>query len=86
MLTKKELPDESVYDWISFVDINNDGSLDAEDWNYFQAALASLNGMLAIRLGGSGDMTESNTVWQYRRSVPQLPSPLLYKNVLYMLF
>ena len=30
-------------------------------------------------------MSDSNIVWQYHRSVPQLPSPLLYKNVLYML-
>ena len=82
---KKELPEESPYDFFSFVDLEGDGILDAEDWNFFQAALASLNGMLAIRLGGSGDMSDSNMVWQYRRSVPQLPSPLIYKNVLYML-
>jgi outer membrane protein assembly factor BamB len=30
-------------------------------------------------------MSQSGHVWQYRRSVPQLPSPLLYKNVLYMI-
>ncbi len=41
--------------------------------------------MLAIRLSGQGDMTASNIIWQYRRAVPQLPSPLLYKNVLYMI-
>jgi outer membrane protein assembly factor BamB len=29
-------------------------------------------------------MTESNVLWQYHRSVPQLPSPLLYSSVLYM--
>lgn len=85
LLTAKELPEEPVYAWIDFTDLAGDGFLDADDWNFFQAALASLNGMLAIRVGGSGDMTEQNTVWQYRRSVPQLPSPLLYQNVLYML-
>jgi len=84
-LIQQELPKESPYGWFSFVDITGDGFLDVEDWNYFQAALSSLNGMLAIRLGGKGDMTESNTVWQYHRSVPQLPSPLIYKNILYML-
>ncbi len=30
-------------------------------------------------------MTESNLIWQYHRAVPQLPSPLIYKQVLYML-
>ena len=85
LLSKEELPEEPVYGWMDFVDLAQDGFLDKTDWNYFEAALASLNGMLAIRLGGSGDMTESNSVWAYRRAVPQLPSPLIYNDVLYML-
>jgi hypothetical protein len=84
-LKKEELPEEPVYNWVEFVDLNQDGQLDAEEWSYFKAALGSLNGMLAIRLGGSGDVTESNTIWAYRKYVPQLPSPLIYKDVLYML-
>lgn len=83
--SKEELPTESPYDFFDFMDLSKDGQLDRKDWNYFEAALASLNGMLAIRLGGRGDMTEKNTLWAYRRYVPQLPSPLYYKNVLYML-
>jgi len=84
-LTTKELPEGPPYNWLEFIDYSGDGALDSEEWNYFEAALASLNGMLAIRLGGNGDMSDRNVVWQHRRSVPQLPSPLLYKNVLYML-
>jgi len=83
--SKEELPNESPYDFFDFVDLLKDGRLDKKDWNYFEAALASLNGMLAIRLGGQGDMTEKNTLWAYRRYVPQLPSPLVYKDVLYMI-
>ncbi len=41
--------------------------------------------MLAIRLGGSGDMSDTAIRWKYQRSVPQLPSPLLYGGVLYMM-
>ena len=40
--------------------------------------------MWAFRLGGRGDMTEASTVWHYDRAVPQLPSPLVYRGVLYM--
>ena len=65
-------------------DLRADGHLDREDWDYFKAALASVNGMLAIKLGGQGDMTAQSVVWAYRKAVPQLPSPLLYENVLYM--
>jgi len=85
LLSQAEVPKETPYDWFSFVDFAGDGSLDSEDWDFFTAGLASLNGMLAIKLGGQGDMSSSNVMWQYRRSIPQLPSPLIYQNVLYML-
>ena len=46
--------------------------------------MASENGMLAIRMGGRGDVTDTNVRWKYHKSVPQLPSPIVYGNVLYM--
>lgn len=85
VLSKPEVPDKPASDWFGFVDLDGDSVLNKDDWEYMRAALASLNGMLAIRLGGEGDMTEANSIWQYRKSVPQLPSPLLYKNILYMI-
>ncbi len=68
-----------------FVDLSDDGKLDAKDWAFLRAALASKNGMLAIRAGGRGDMTEKSVRWTYHRSVPQLPSPLVYRGVVYLL-
>ena len=81
--TKKEV-DERTRSMFDFVDLNGDGFMDSEDWNFYRAAMASTNGLLAIKAGGRGDMTDTNVLWQYHRSVPQLPSPLLYQNVLYM--
>ncbi|MEO5897508.1 MAG: pyrrolo-quinoline quinone, partial [Vicinamibacterales bacterium] len=52
--------------------------------DYYKAAMESTNGMLAITLGGSGDMTAKSVRWTYHRGIPQLPSPLIYENVLYM--
>ena len=68
-----------------FTDLNQDDAFDANDWAYFKAAMTSTNGVLAIKLGGVGDMTEQNVVWTYHRAVPQLPSPLIYEGVLYMI-
>jgi outer membrane protein assembly factor BamB len=70
--------------WFGFVDLDGDGLLNQAEWHYYLAALASRNGILAIRTGGEGDMTEQNVVWTYHKRVPQLPSPLLYRDVLYM--
>jgi outer membrane protein assembly factor BamB len=35
-------------------------------------------------MGGRGDMTDSAVRWKYTRPVPQVPSTLLYKGVLFM--
>jgi outer membrane protein assembly factor BamB len=80
----KEEVEGQAKSYFKFIDLNVDGFLDAEDWSYFRAVMATTNGLLAIKVGGKGDMTDSNVLWQYHRAVPQLPSPLLYQNVLYM--
>jgi len=65
-------------------DGNRDGKLDARDWDVFRAMLAAENGLMAIKLGGSGDMTATAVKWKYLRPVPQVPSTVLYQGVLYM--
>ncbi len=84
-ISREEMPRSRASRWFGFVDLDSDKLLDAAEWQYMRDALSSMNGMLAIKLGGEGDMTEKNHVWSYRRSVPQLPSPLVYGDVLYML-
>ena len=49
-----------------------------------RAMLAAENGLLAIKLGGKGDVTSGAVKWKYQRPVPQVPSTLLYKGVLFM--
>ena len=34
--------------------------------------------------GRRGDLTDTNVLWRYRKSLPNTPSPLLYKGVIYM--
>ncbi len=73
--------------WFGVIDLSGDGFLESNEWAYYEAVLASQNGILAIRPGASGEagnLTAANTVWSYRRRVPQLPSPLLYRGVLYL--
>ena len=80
----EEVPDPLAKRWFKLMDLDADGALDPDEWAYYQAARASRGGMWAFRLGGRGDMTDASTIWHYDRSVPQLPSPLLYRGVLYM--
>lgn len=69
---------------VAFADLDGDRMLTREEWDYYKAAMESENGVLAIRPGGKGDMTAKSVKWKYHRGVPQLPSPLIYENVLYM--
>ncbi len=40
--------------------------------------------LLAIKLGATGDLTDSESIlWKHNRSTPYVPSPLLYGNRLY---
>lgn len=84
VLGRNEFPRFTPAFWFDVADLDVNGSLSQDEWAYYRAALDSENGMLAIRLGGDGDMTDTAIRWKYQRSVPQLPSPLLYRGVLYM--
>jgi outer membrane protein assembly factor BamB len=84
VIAKTEFPKYTQAFWFDVADLDTNGSLTKDEWAYYRAALDSENGMLAIRLGGSGDMSDKAIRWKYQRSVPQLPSPLLYGGVLYM--
>ncbi len=66
-------------------DMDRDEKLNARDWEVFRAMMASENGLLAIKLGGQGDQTDAAIRWRYQKPVPQVPSTLLYKGVLYMI-
>ena len=65
-------------------DLDRDGKLTASEWDVFRAMLAAENGLLAVKLGGRGDMTDHAIRWKYQRPVPQVPSTLLYQGVLFM--
>lgn len=39
--------------------------------------------LMAVRLGGSGDVTETNVVWRNTRGAPSTPTPLLIDDLLY---
>jgi outer membrane protein assembly factor BamB len=66
-------------------DMDRDEKLNPKDWEVFRAMMASENGLLAIKLGGVGDQSATAIRWRYTKPVPQVPSTLLYKGVLYMI-
>ena len=84
-----ESPDEKTKKYFIFLDLDRDGMLDEHEWDTYRATMAAENGLLALRLpvgaAGRGDLTAASLRWKYGRSVPQLPSVLVYRGVLYMI-
>jgi hypothetical protein len=66
------------------IDLDDDGLLNGRDWEFYSARRASQNQLLAVRLGGRGDVTGTHVLWRYLKSLPDVPSPLLYQDVLYL--
>jgi outer membrane protein assembly factor BamB len=85
-ITVAEGPDERIRNksYFEVFDLDRDGFITASEWDIYRSMMSAENGLLAIRLGGRGDMTASSILWKYQRPVPQVPSTLLYRGVLYM--
>ncbi len=83
-LSKEEVPDPRITKAWREADLDDTGFLEDRDWRFFRSKHSVLNALNAIRLGGQGDMTEKGFLWRYTKALPNVPSPLLYKDVLYM--
>ena len=84
-ISGKERMDRMLSEAFEAFDMDRDEKLNDRDWEVFRAMMASENGLLAIKMGGQGDQTASAIRWRYTKPVPQVPSTLLYKGVLYMI-
>ena len=84
-ITPAEAPDERTRRYFAFIDLDEDGAADAAEWRVWINGSASENGLLAFRAGGRGDLTGKSLLWRYSRSVPQLPTTLVYRGTLYMI-
>src|SRR5438876_4513988 len=66
------------------IDLDRDGFLNEREWTFFRTRRASRNGLLAVKLGGSGDVTDTHVLWRFEKSLPDVPSPLVYNGVVFL--
>jgi outer membrane protein assembly factor BamB len=83
-IQKDELSDARTKRYWDFIDTEGHGKINESEWELHVAVMAAENGLYAFKLGSRGDAT-AQLVWKYQRSVPQLPSPIVYRDVIYML-
>lgn len=68
------------------VDVDKSGDVTAPEWAGLLATVDGMkteHGLLAIKSGGRGDVTATHVVWREKRSVSEVPSPLVYENRVY---
>jgi len=70
----------------SVLDANGDGVLDWPEWKAFGERIrgGGHSALVAVRLGKQGNLTNSDVLWRFAKSLPSISSPLLYQNVLYL--
>ena len=66
------------------IDLDRDGSLNEREWEFFRTRRASRNGLFAVKLGGSGDVTATHVLWRFEKSLPDVPTPLIYGGVVFL--
>ncbi|MGL6076479.1 MAG: PQQ-binding-like beta-propeller repeat protein [Fimbriiglobus sp.] len=66
-------------------DANKDGKITRDEWDAVQKFMAGgKNCAVAIRPGGSGDISETHVRWKVTKGLPYVPSPLVYENQMYV--
>jgi outer membrane protein assembly factor BamB len=68
------------------IDLNQNEKLDQEEWNaHARVFKLAQNVAMAVKAGGRGDVTETHVEWVQRKSLPTVPSPLVYRDEFYMI-
>ncbi len=87
MISRDEWPHEMLLQaWFIF-DLDGDDMLNETDFAYLKNAGTATGGLLAIKLGGRGDVTGSHLAWRYneRRGLSDVVSPVVVNDTLFVL-
>lgn len=78
-----ELPAGEVRSRFFRIDLNGDLALDEGEWNkYARIFELAQNTLVALRPGAAGE--PPRVVWQYKRGLPYVPSPLVYRDRVFL--
>jgi outer membrane protein assembly factor BamB len=67
------------------IDIDGDGYVSRKEWEFRIEVFRLENLLVAVHADGRGGLSASDVAWRYRKSLPNVPSPIVYRNVMYLL-
>jgi outer membrane protein assembly factor BamB len=63
---------------------NHTGVIGPAEWDKAWATMLNKGGLVALQLGGSGDVTKSNIRWTNGKGMPSISSPVIYDDLIYV--
>lgn len=85
LLEKREMPKSRIRGFFGQFDRDNDGSLDRKEYESIRRIFElAQTAALAVRPGGTGNITGTHVDWTTSRGIPRNPSPLYYDGHLYL--
>ena len=79
----KATPDHAEH--FGWLDANRDGYIDRAEYDFVRNSTTVGHGLTAVRPSGKGDLTSSGVVWRLQKGYPNIPAPLLYRGVMYLM-
>ncbi|HEU4478344.1 MAG TPA: PQQ-binding-like beta-propeller repeat protein, partial [Pyrinomonadaceae bacterium] len=73
------------YDHFGWLDENSDGYVDRAEYDFVRNSTTAGHGLTAVRPTGQGDLTSSSVVWRLQKGYPNIPAPLIYRGVMYLM-
>jgi outer membrane protein assembly factor BamB len=84
-LERDELPDGPIKERFSMIDRDKDGHITQAEYDFMRRVFnVAQNRLVAIKPGGAGDITTSHLLWAQRKYLPVVPSPLFYRDHLFL--
>ena len=65
-------------------DVDGDGVVSRSEYEDPIKADAAAGATWAVRIDGRGELAPGNVLWRHTKSLPNVPSPLYYENVVYL--
>jgi outer membrane protein assembly factor BamB len=85
-LSKAESENTMMKGFFTPNDTDADGHITRSEWDAIVAYLKRGNNRLvAVKPGGSGEITDSHVAWEKKKGLPYVPSPLLYRSRLFLI-
>ena len=81
LISKAEAPTPHSRRGFEYIDLDSNGKLNEEEWALYRRTMQAENALLAFDLSGARPILR----WKFQRSIPQLPSPLVYRGVIYLI-